>query len=406
MTSPIKRAIVAELQRVGATDIARGHKRKHPCVAFVFQGKAQEFVFSGTPSSDAGPRMACAELRRRLGVTRPATKRRGTKRPLGQRERPPPLPDQITVKPDPFAVLVRLKQARPEAPNPTPHHGTTPQMTERTFAMIKPGAVAAGHAGAIMQHILDADFTIVRAQQTPISPAQATELYQVHETADYYARLMDSIVVPDQPAILLVLERVYAVEVWRSLIGPASIEDRRPGHLRRLYGDPDQKAENGLHGSDSVEAAAREIGLFFPQLLPPERFSNTTWTFTVRDDVASRHPPYLVGETDRALDSLALTLLKLGAVEVTRKSDIDGDDGVWRSYQLRISFISPAKQDPGVMDQVMGRKAPVQPPPPVEPDIATEPSSGPAAAEAYVSTLRSGPIPVGQEQGVPPVAPV
>jgi len=279
-------------------------------------------------------------------------------------------------------------------------------MTERTFAMIKPGAVAAGHAGAIMQHVLDADFTIVRALQAPITTRQATDLYQVHETAAYFGRLMSSIVAPDQPAILLVLERVYAVEVWRALIGPASIEDRRPGHLRHLYGDPAEKAANGLHGSDSVEAAAREIGLFFPQLLPPERFSKANWTFAVRDDVASRLPPYLVGETDRALQSLARMLLNLGAVEVTRKSDIDGNDGVWRSYQLQVSYISPAKQDPGVMDQVMGRKAPVQPPPPVEPDIATEPSSGPAAAEASVSTLRSGLIPVGQEQGVPPVAPV
>ena len=92
MTSPIERAIVAELQRAGATDIAPGHKRKHPCVAFVFQGKKSEFVFSGTPSSDAGLRIACAELRRKLGVSRPATKRRGTRdetrRPLGQQERP------------------------------------------------------------------------------------------------------------------------------------------------------------------------------------------------------------------------------------------------------------------------------------------------------------------------------
>jgi len=115
MTSPIERAIVAELQRAGATNIALGHKRKHPCVTFVFQGKASEFVFSGTPSSDAGPRIACAELRRKLGVTRPATKRQGTsdetRRPSGQRERPPPLPEQITVKPDPFAELAKLKRA-------------------------------------------------------------------------------------------------------------------------------------------------------------------------------------------------------------------------------------------------------------------------------------------------------
>jgi hypothetical protein len=115
MSSPIERAIMAELKRAGATDIALSHKRKHPCVAFVFQGNASEFVFSGTPSSDAGLRIACAELRRKLGVTRPSTKRRGaggeTRRPPGQRERPPPLPDQITVKPDPFAVLARLKWA-------------------------------------------------------------------------------------------------------------------------------------------------------------------------------------------------------------------------------------------------------------------------------------------------------
>ena len=68
------------------------------------------------------------------------------------------------------------------------------------------------------------------------------------------------------PAMVMVVEGpedTYAVV--RSMMGATNPRESAPGTIRGDYGLI--VTENLVHGSDSLEAAEREIGIFFPNLI-------------------------------------------------------------------------------------------------------------------------------------------
>lgn len=132
---------------------------------------------------------------------------------------------------------------------------------ERTLAIIKPDAVANGHAGAILDAILQAGFAVRAMKLTRLTPAEAGGFYAVHKERPFYGELVAFM--SSGPCIPLVLEKDGAVAAWRELIGATDPAEAAEGTIRARFAE--SKGRNAAHGSDSVENGRIEANYFFPE---------------------------------------------------------------------------------------------------------------------------------------------
>jgi len=131
----------------------------------------------------------------------------------------------------------------------------------RTFTMIKPDAVKAGHMGAILAKINEGGFKIVAMKLTHLSREMAMKFYEVHKERPFYGELVDFM--SSGPIVAAALEKDNAVADFRTLIGATNPAEAAPGTIRALYAQ--SIGENAVHGADSDENAAREIDFHFAQ---------------------------------------------------------------------------------------------------------------------------------------------
>ena len=129
----------------------------------------------------------------------------------------------------------------------------------RTFTMIKPDAVAAGHIGAILAKINEGGFRIVAMKLTKLSKEKAGAFYAVHKERPFYEELVDFM--SSGPIVAAILEKDNAVADFRTLIGATDPAKAAPGTIRALYAK--NVGENAVHGSDSDENAAIESAFHF-----------------------------------------------------------------------------------------------------------------------------------------------
>lgn len=129
----------------------------------------------------------------------------------------------------------------------------------KTFTMIKPDAVKAGHIGAILAQINKAGFRIVAMKLTQLSKEKAGEFYEVHKERPFYGELVDFM--SSGPIVAAILEKENAVEDFRKLIGATNPANAEPGTIRALFAT--SVGENAIHGSDSDENAAIEGAFHF-----------------------------------------------------------------------------------------------------------------------------------------------
>jgi nucleoside-diphosphate kinase len=131
--------------------------------------------------------------------------------------------------------------------------------TNRTFTMIKPGAVRNGHIGAILEQINSAGFRIVALKYTRLSADKAGEFYAVHQGRPFYEELVQFM--SSGPIVAAILEKDNAVADFRKLIGATNPAEAEPGSIRAKYAT--SIGENAVHGSDSDENAAIEGSFHF-----------------------------------------------------------------------------------------------------------------------------------------------
>lgn len=131
--------------------------------------------------------------------------------------------------------------------------------SNRTFTMIKPDAVKAGHIGAILAHINKGGFRIVALKLTQLSKEKAGEFYAVHKERGFYGELVDFM--SSGPIVAAILEKDNAVEDFRKLIGATDPSKAEAGTIRALYAT--SIGENAVHGSDSDENAKIEGDFHF-----------------------------------------------------------------------------------------------------------------------------------------------
>lgn len=132
-------------------------------------------------------------------------------------------------------------------------------MSNRTFTMIKPDAVAANHIGGILDKINAGGFKIIAMKYTRLSKDQAGKFYEVHKERPFYGELVDFM--SSGPIVAAILEKDNAVADFRTLIGATNPAEAAEGTIRKLYAK--SIGENAVHGSDSDENAKIEGGFFF-----------------------------------------------------------------------------------------------------------------------------------------------
>jgi len=132
-------------------------------------------------------------------------------------------------------------------------------MADRTFAIIKPDAVATKKAGAILARIEQEGFTIRGMRLMHMTKGEAEGFYAVHSARPFFGGLTDFM--SSGPCVVLALEAPGAIAKWRTLMGATDPAKAEAGSLRKDFGESIER--NATHGSDAPETAAFELGYFF-----------------------------------------------------------------------------------------------------------------------------------------------
>lgn len=130
---------------------------------------------------------------------------------------------------------------------------------EKTFAIIKPDAVAAKNAGKIIDRIEAEGFNIVAMKKIHMTKHVAEQFYCVHSERPFYSDLTKFM--SSGPCVVMCLEKDNAIKGWRELMGATNPEAADANTLRKLYGK--NIDNNAVHGSDAPETAAEELAFFF-----------------------------------------------------------------------------------------------------------------------------------------------
>jgi nucleoside-diphosphate kinase len=134
---------------------------------------------------------------------------------------------------------------------------------DRTLVLAKPDAVERGLVGEIISRFERRNLTLVAAELQSIDKATAEKHYGEHSDKPFFGELVDFIT--RGPVLALVVEGPEDTwKVVRTMMGATNPRDAAPGTIRGDLGI--LFTENLIHGSDSLEAAQREIGIFFPNL--------------------------------------------------------------------------------------------------------------------------------------------
>jgi nucleoside-diphosphate kinase len=146
---------------------------------------------------------------------------------------------------------------------------------ERTLILLKPDAVQRGLSGQILSRFEQKGLKIAAMKLMQISPELAARHYEAHKERKFYPGLVKFMT--SSPVVALCLEGIDAIKICRTLMGATFGADAAPGTIRGDFGV--SRSYNLVHGSDSPEAAAREIGLFFPEGVVKYDYAAVNWIY-------------------------------------------------------------------------------------------------------------------------------
>ncbi len=131
--------------------------------------------------------------------------------------------------------------------------------SERTLSILKPDATRRNLTGKINAVFEQAGLHIVAQKRLQLSQAQAEAFYAAHRERGFFKDLVGFMV--SGPVVVQVLEGEDAIAQNRKLMGATNPANADEGTIRKLFAESIEA--NSVHGSDSPEAAAHEIGFFF-----------------------------------------------------------------------------------------------------------------------------------------------
>ncbi|MCX6393372.1 MAG: nucleoside-diphosphate kinase [Solirubrobacterales bacterium] len=133
---------------------------------------------------------------------------------------------------------------------------------QRTLILVKPDAYARGLTGEILARFERKGLKILALEQRTLDAETAGQHYEEHKERPFFGELVDFIT--SAPLVSLVLEGHEAIAAARQVIGATNPLEATPGTIRGDFAL--EVGQNMVHGSDAPESAAREIGIFFPNL--------------------------------------------------------------------------------------------------------------------------------------------
>jgi nucleoside-diphosphate kinase len=135
-------------------------------------------------------------------------------------------------------------------------------VSQRTLVLVKPDGVRRGLVGEIVGRLEAKGLTLVAMELRTLARETASAHYAEHDGKPFFGELVDFIT--GGPLVALVVEGHRAIEATRNLMGVTDPVIATPGSIRGDFAL--EIGQNLVHGSDSEESAAREVGLFFPAL--------------------------------------------------------------------------------------------------------------------------------------------
>ncbi len=133
---------------------------------------------------------------------------------------------------------------------------------ERTLSIIKPDATRRNLTGKINARFEEAGLRIVAQKRIRLTRDQAERFYAVHRERPFFNSLCEFMT--SGPVVVQVLEGENAVARNREIMGATDPAKAAPGTIRKDFAESIEA--NSVHGSDSVENAAREVAFFFSDL--------------------------------------------------------------------------------------------------------------------------------------------
>jgi nucleoside-diphosphate kinase len=133
---------------------------------------------------------------------------------------------------------------------------------ERTLILVKPDAFARSLTGEIIARFERKGLRLVALRQMDMERELAEQHYAEHKGKPFYEELVSFIT--SGPLVAMALEGESAIGAARQVIGATNPLEASTGSIRGDFAIA--VGQNMVHGSDSPESAAREVGLFFPEL--------------------------------------------------------------------------------------------------------------------------------------------
>lgn len=130
---------------------------------------------------------------------------------------------------------------------------------ERTLILVKPDGVQRGLIGTIIARLEQKGLRLIGIKLIHITEELANKHYGEHVGKPFFNSLVSFIT--SSPSVAISAEGENAIQVSRTLMGSTNPQEALPGTIRGDYGMT--IGMNLIHGSDSVESAERELGIFF-----------------------------------------------------------------------------------------------------------------------------------------------
>ncbi len=147
---------------------------------------------------------------------------------------------------------------------------------EKTLIILKPDALQRGLTGRIITRFEEKGFQVLALRMMQVPRELAERHYAVHKSKPFYSRLLAYIT--SSPVVVMVLQANNAIAVARKMMGATFGSNAEPGTIRGDFGL--SNSFNLIHGSDSPEAAAFEIGLYFkPEELARYDRASEQWVY-------------------------------------------------------------------------------------------------------------------------------
>ncbi|MCE8159078.1 MAG: nucleoside-diphosphate kinase [Candidatus Moeniiplasma glomeromycotorum] len=130
---------------------------------------------------------------------------------------------------------------------------------QKTLSIIKPDISKISLIGEIINIFEKKGLKVVGMKMIQLTSQQAENFYQEHQTRPFFGEMVKFMC--SSPVVVMCLEGENAIKLNREIMGATNPQEAKVGTIRRTYGE--NIGANAVHGSDSPQAAEREINLFF-----------------------------------------------------------------------------------------------------------------------------------------------